>query len=208
MRSIQLHGALADKYGSLWTLDVKTPAEALRAINANRPGFLHHIYHSADDGVAYRILLDGRDMEVDELTGPFGRETFHLVPVVMGAGDGRNIAKAVVGAIIAVVAIALAPASGGGSLGLAKPAIFGLSYGTIALFGVSLALSGISGILANAMAPENTDKPANKPSYAFNGPVNTIAQGGCVPVGYGELIVGSYVISGGIETQPLALGVE
>ena len=36
-------------------------------------------------------------------------------------------------------------------------------------------------------------------SYFFNGPENTTREGGPVPVGYGELLVGSQVISASYE---------
>jgi predicted phage tail protein len=45
--------------------------------------------------------------------------------------------------------------------------------------------------------------PENKPSFLFDGPVNTIAQGHPVPVGYGEMYVGSAVISAGIVTEEI-----
>lgn len=42
------------------------------------------------------------------------------------------------------------------------------------------------------------DSAENKPSYNFNGAVNTTAQGNPVPLGYGRMIIGSAVISAGI----------
>ncbi|MEL4893531.1 hypothetical protein PQU63_18765 [Xanthomonas protegens] len=48
------------------------------------------------------------------------------------------------------------------------------------------------------------DSPANKLSYAFNGPVNTQAQGNPVPVAYGDTWCGSAVISGGIFAKDQA----
>ncbi len=41
----------------------------------------------------------------------------------------------------------------------------------------------------------------NLPSYTFNGPINTTAQGNPVPLGYGRMIVGSAVISAGITAD-------
>jgi len=40
-------------------------------------------------------------------------------------------------------------------------------------------------------------------SYVFNGAVNTTAQGHPVPVGYGRMIVGSAVISAGIDVDEI-----
>ena len=45
------------------------------------------------------------------------------------------------------------------------------------------------------------DSPNNRPSYSFNGAVNTSVQGGCVGLLYGRMIVGSSVISAGIYSQ-------
>lgn len=45
------------------------------------------------------------------------------------------------------------------------------------------------------------DSPQNQASYVFNGPVNTTAQGGPVPVLYGELEIGSAVASAGIYAE-------
>jgi predicted phage tail protein len=45
------------------------------------------------------------------------------------------------------------------------------------------------------------DSAANSASYVFNGPVNTEAQGGCVPLLYGELEIGSAVGSAGIYAE-------
>ena len=52
-------------------------------------------------------------------------------------------------------------------------------------------------------ATEPSERPENKPSYSFNGAVNTTAQGHPVPVGYGRLIVGSAVISAGIDVDEI-----
>lgn len=45
------------------------------------------------------------------------------------------------------------------------------------------------------------DAPDSTPSYAFSGPVNTQAQGHCVPVLYGRGWVGSAVISAGMDIK-------
>ena len=45
------------------------------------------------------------------------------------------------------------------------------------------------------------DRPENGASYNFNGPVNTSAQGGPVPLLYGRMIIGSATISAGIYSE-------
>lgn len=45
------------------------------------------------------------------------------------------------------------------------------------------------------------ESPDNKPSYAFGGPVNSIAQGNPVPLGYGKRRIGGALISAGIHAE-------
>ena len=66
------------------------------------------------------------------------------------------------------------------------------------------------GGLAQFLAPTPTvDSPAafepadQKPSFLFNGPVNTSAQGSVIPVVYGTMLCGSVVVASGIETEDL-----
>lgn len=211
MKTVILAGELGKRFGRSWRLDVSSPAEALRAIEANRPGFFAHLAASGDRGVGYRVLLGHRtpaqpadpsavrgrtlqvrDIDPAELRGPFAGERLILAPVVCGASsDSTNWGKVIVGAILVAAAI---------YFGDYIDAL-GLSAGTVGMFGVSLMASGVSGLLAKSAETMDANPVERKPSYLFNGPVNTIAQGGCVPVGYGRLTVGSQVISGGIRVD-------
>jgi predicted phage tail protein len=54
------------------------------------------------------------------------------------------------------------------------------------------------------------DRPDNAPSYTFSGAVNTQAQGNPIPLLYGRMIVGSAVVSAGINAEdysPVSSGV-
>ena len=51
MKKVYLHGGLSDGIRSEWELNVRTPAEAIRAINVNCLGILiENIYRLADEG--------------------------------------------------------------------------------------------------------------------------------------------------------------
>jgi Bacteriophage lambda tail assembly protein I. len=62
MKIIKLLGDL-QAFREEWELDVRTPGEALRAIEANRPGFL-----SACDAGDYAVIL------VDQINPDFSRQ--------------------------------------------------------------------------------------------------------------------------------------
>lgn len=179
MRSIYLHGDLGKRYGRKWRLDVRTPVEAFRAIEVNAPGFMDYVRESAQSGVGYRVFIGADEVDdVQRLNGPTSRESYRVVPVIGGAAEG----------FAAVVAFFEA-----------------LTWQQVVGYIVTTAISyGISAALAPSPKTNASDRerPENKPSYMFNGPVNVIAQGHPVPVGYGRMIVGSQVISAAINNVP------
>jgi len=212
LKRIRLHGELGQIYGEEWSLAVQTPAEAVFAINVNRPGFTKHLVESAGDGVGYRILLDDQELAPEALGHPFSQEVFHVVPVLQGAGsNGKAVGKIVIGAAIAIASMGVGMAAYGGGAAaigtvaaegamgaaMAETALLGMSYGTIALMGASLVFGGVSQLLAPT--PQASAASSTSGSYGFSGPQNVTAQGGPIPIGYGELMVGSVVISAGIR---------
>ena len=198
MKTITLHGELGQLFGESWSLDVSSPAEVIRALSANCPGFIKHLADSQGRGVAYRVLLDERTLGEDDIAAPFSQEHIHLVPVVVGAGSGKGVAGIILGA-------ALIYASGGlGSLG--GTVLFGST--TVASvagnIGVSLVIGGLASVLVGTPKQRDisaSDSPAARDSYNFSGPANGIAQGGAVPIGYGRVLCGSQRISLGITTE-------
>jgi len=199
MKRIRLHGDLATKFGAEWNLDVRSPAEALRAIQANRPGLLAHIMESDKQGVGYRIIAGERDLDEAGLVSPFGRETLHIVPVIGGAKKG-GLGMIILGAAVIFMTMGNATVLIAGASGTGAGAVTVASLGFN--IGVGLILGGISQMLVKTpQAPAAQDRPEDKPSHFFSGPVNSGRQGSAIPVGYGRLLVGSIPISGGFTTE-------
>ena len=192
MKTIILLGELGRRYGRKHTLDVKTPAEAVRALCANFKDFSAFVSSSAERNVGYRVLNMRDDVPLDELHNPAGRR-ITIAPVVAGAGG--PLGRIILGAALIAFAIINPP--------LAATVLFGTTtIGTVAFgIGVSLALGGVAQLLAPQPSIPKEEK--NNPSYVFNGAVNTTAQGQTVPVGYGRMIVGSAVISAGISVEDI-----
>ena len=116
-----------------------------------------------------------------------------------GGGGGKAAQGGMAGAkmvLMIFMSVMLAPVSGGGSLGLLAailPAILGL----VAL-GVSMLLMKPPPMVSpQVIANPSADFEASpgggggEPSYTFSGPVNTVGEGGPIPIGYGRLIIGS-----------------
>jgi predicted phage tail protein len=199
MKTVVLHGELAEKFGAEWKLNVSSAAEAVRAIEANHPGFAQHIIDSDKQGVGYRVIVGEAPITVEEIPAPFSnRETLQIVPVIGGSKSG----------IFGIIAgIALIVASFIPGLNVAVWAGMSTTWASLAFsIGTSLLLGGVSQMLAgNPDTPKQDQAQAfeDKPSYYFNGAAESTNQGAPVAVGYGELIVGSHPISRGFEAENL-----
>jgi predicted phage tail protein len=192
-----LYGKLGATYGKVHRYDVISPAQAVKALSVTLKGFKQ----SFIDGGHYRILVGGKnELNIDEVSNPMSNsETIRIVPVVAGAG---GLGKVILGAALIYFSGGLA-AGLGGAYG-ATAATTATIASSITGIGVSLVLGGVSQMLFSPQAaPDSGERPENKPSFIFNGAVNTTRQGNPVPICYGRMIVGSQVISAGLSVVQL-----
>jgi len=192
LRKIKLYGKLAKFVGHrILEADVATAAEAVRFLVANWPELERHM---ADQH--YRVSVGTYDLDLEELHDPAGQQEIKIVPVMAGAGGAAGRI------ILGVLLIAGAFFTGGatlGLLGLAAP----VALSSVLLFaGATLVLGGVAQLLTPTPKVPTGPDTQNDPrkSYSFSGIQNTSRQGVPVPIVYGETIVGSVVISAGIDT--------
>lgn len=196
LRKIKLYGRLAKFIGHrVLEADVSTAAEAVRFLLANWPELEKHMVDQH-----YRVSTGGTDISEDELHYPASRD-IKIIPVIAGAGaTGRIIAGAALLLLsFAVIGPALAAGVWAGAIGYgAATAILNASI----FLGASLVLGGVAQLLTPTprvnQGPDTQDDP--RKSYSFSGIQNTSRQGVPVPIVYGETVVGSIVISAGIDT--------
>jgi predicted phage tail protein len=202
LRKIKLYGKLAKFIGHrVLEADVATAAEAVRFLLANWPELEAHMSDQH-----YRVSIGTYDLIAEELHHPAGAAPISFVPVVAGAGAvGRIIAGiALIALAIALPGIGLAAGAKGAAV------IFGTTFSSISLgigfAGLSLVLGGVAQLLTpTPKVPQGADKQDDpRKSYSFSGIQNTSRQGVPVPIVYGETIVGSVVISAGIDTVQVA----
>lgn len=190
--NVRLYGQLGSKFGRVHRLAVASVAEAVRALGCQLPGFNAFLAKSKDIGLGYAVFYGKRNLNEEQLRDPVGGEDIRIAPIILGSKNGGwlNIILGVVLIVVGVIMNIYAPGSG---MFLIK-------------MGVGLIVSGIVQLLTPVPKGRSAnDKPENQPSYAFNGPLNTQAQGNPVPVLYGELIVGSAVLSAGITAKDQAI---
>lgn len=204
MKTIILNGQLGKLFGKRHQLNVSTAAEAVRALVANFPGIEKYLIETK--GVGYRVRADA-PVTIKEFHHPAGGPRITITPVITGAGGG-GFGQILLGAAI----IGAAFFTGGASLGFTglfglTPVLTTTALGSMALgIGASLVLGGIAQMISPTPKSEApAERPENMPSYTFNGPVNTTAQGQPVPIGYGRMIVGGAVISAGITTEEIPI---
>lgn len=210
MRNVYLYGHLREKYGPEHQFEIASVAEAVRAFEANYPGFISDLR----DG-RYELVkgpdLNGDRLPEEMLTFHLGRDDLHIMPVVEGSGGdtGKGILTAVLGVAIVATAVFTAGASGAAmgsaifAQGSTGAAIFGgMTYTQLAIMGGALALGGV--FQALTPTPQASyDAGEQKKSFIFNGATNAMEQGGPVPVVYGKFEIGSTMVSGGMTVEDI-----
>lgn len=191
LTTVRLDGVMGKKFGKSWELAVSSPAEALRMIEANRPGLRAWVVANQAKYDAYRIVCvfeNGREEILDEDTFPIHRgqlKSIRFTPVVSGASG--SIGKIVVGALL-IAASFIAPTA-------ISPYLFNI--------GASLILGGIIETLSPRPKTQNSNGE-DISSFYFDGPVNTDRQGAPVPLIYGRVMAGSHPISASINIDEVA----
>lgn len=190
IRTVRLYGRLGARFGRVFRLAVSSPVEAVRALCVQVEGFRRELATSHERGIRYACFVGRRNIGEAELELPPGRDDIRIAPVLAGAKQS-GLFQTILGAAI----LAVAYFNPGGFLtGPMVTAAYGM--------GASMALGGVVQMLSPQQAGLSVrDSPDNGTSYNFNGPVNTSAQGNPVPLLYGEMVVGSAVISAGIYAE-------
>jgi predicted phage tail protein len=202
MITVNLHGKLGKDLGESWELDVSTVAEALKAIDSNTRKLRQWLINYKDE-YEYEILVDNQNLFSESSDHKSIEEikkselfldiknkikTIEIIPSIIGSGGG--LGKVLLGGLAIVGAIAIAVFTP-----YLLPAV------AIGFAGLGLIAAGTSELLskpppsvpftAQQINPIDGQGEAGGPtSYLFNGPVNTVGEGGPVPIGYGELLIG------------------
>lgn len=195
MNTIHLHGQIGRDYGAIHELEVASPREALRALLLTLDGLADQIKEGT-----WRVVrgsqVAGAHLDEKMLDVALGEEDLHIIPAIRGEG-GNGAGKIIVG----VVMVAAAFFTGGATL-----AAWGAMATGMAVMGGALIMGGIAQMSAQ-MPATDVDQRAkdNQESFLFDGPVNVTAQGGPVNLVYGEMIVGSTVISSGLTAEDIPI---
>jgi len=193
MTRILLSGSLAKACGRehFKKLETGTTSEAFSALKHTVDGFEDFIRDSARRGQRYAIFRNRVNIGENGFTLS-GTAEIRIVPVVSGSKNG-GLFQTVLGVALIVVGVVATPFSG--PIG-----------GALVSLGIAMTIGGVVQMLSPTPKTQNQEDQAgteNKPSYLFNGAFNSTQQGLPVPVVYGEMLVGSTVVSVGTWAEAI-----
>ena len=234
---VRLLGDLGERYGAEHTYyDLRTPADAVKLLCINIPELQEELIHAHDHGIGYRLIQADTDLGYEDLHLPIGSNDLILTPVITGSGGSTG--QILVGVGLVAFSI-LTAGAGAGFLGLGAGLTAGTftlgSAASVAIgaIGASLILGGVSQMLspqptipslsgANRLSSAestSTDGPQSvvrgtdgRQSYAYTGAANTVGVGATIPVAYGDVLIGSHLLSANVdvtdESDPLRTAIK
>lgn len=195
LREIRLYGKLAKFIGQrVLHADVASAAEAIRFLLANWPELERHMANQH-----YKVCVGDAALDENELAHPIGQQVIKIIPVVAGASIWGSIGKILLGIALVAFAYFAFPAIAAAVLPFTQTAInisYGIAMGLVGI-GASIALAGVAGLLTPV--PKMGDSNDPRKSYSFSGVQNVSRQGVPCPIVFGEALVGSVVVSAGID---------
>lgn len=189
VKKIRLHGVLGERFGRVHYYSVGSPKEAIKALCVMIPGFQKFMLESKEYGLTFSIFEGKRNLTNDELSMQANGADIRIAPIIIGSKNA-GVFQTILGAVLVAAGFALSFTF----LAPASPFLY-MTGASMMLGGVVQMLSPMDGGLSARESPDN------KPSYAFGGPVNSIAQGNPVPILYGKRRIGGAIISAGIYAE-------
>mgnify|MGYP003130789708 FL=1 len=202
LRKLKLYGELAKFVGHKeFEIQVDSLAKAVSFLVNNFPQVEKYM-----NPQYYQVKVGNYAVDKEEIHHPIGQEDIHIVPVISGAGRGTG--KILLGAALIAGAFMFSPMTFGSftAKGIAAGATPFAKVGFLAkaslYLGTSLVLSGVSDMLFPLPKPQEFKSEQDPQlSFSFSGTQNTSRAGTPVPIVYGEIVTGSVVISGAVDTQ-------
>ncbi len=184
---ISFHGSLKE-YGQ-FNIHAPTPAQALSIVFAQMPELAQKIRQGA-----YKVFFDGSRLDEREFEHRAHwqgtAQHIRIVPVLEGAkNDG--VGKIVLGVVLIGAAILTSGVLAGAGLAALTGGMSGLAF----KLGVGLVLAGVGSLLAPKEKEVESPDDIDTESFAWNGPSTRTGQGHPLPMIYGHVRTGGYLIN-------------
>ena len=174
---IILHGKLSKLYGKEFTFsNIRKPMDVLDALQTRIPGIKKYIVKESKQGTHYELLVNNEAQNMSDFATMKKIETVDIVPCIYGQ--------------LELIILGL--------LGLGYAAtLSGFAAIFVAVLSIGLIIAGIVYLLTTIPEEEpnqNITAQIKNSSFLFQTPQNVTSQGSPVPITYGRLRVGSYVV--------------
>tara|TARA_B100000424_G_C22756088_1_gene408238 strand:- start:20 stop:682 length:663 start_codon:yes stop_codon:yes gene_type:complete len=210
LRKLKLYGELAEFIGHReFEIKVDNLSKAVSFLVNNFPQIEKYM-----NPKYYQVKVGNYSISEEEINFPIGQEDIHFIPVISGAGGSTGrilLGAALIGAsflfpgagMFGTVSASGKIAAGTTMTGFTAGSAFMTGVGTLtSAVGASLVLSGVSEMLFPLPKFEGFSSEQDPQlSFSFSGTQNTSRAGTPVPLVFGEIITGSVVISGAVDTQ-------
>jgi predicted phage tail protein len=190
MNKIVLHGFL-EKYGKEYEFDVPSLSDCLRMLFMNFPSIRKEIRDEHFHVVKGESYENAEDLKLNDnkyiAKLKESNQTFHIMPVLDGGKGG--FFQAILGVVL---------------LGISY--VFPVTAPFLVPAGIGLLAGGVIQMLTPTPSiPDysSSERPEDRASYIFNGPLNRQEQGGPIPLIYGRCLVGSIIASVSIVNEDL-----
>ena len=197
LRKLKLYGELAEFVGHKeFEIQVDSLAKAVSFLINNFPQVEKYM-----NPKYYQVKVGNYAVNENEIHHPIGQEDIHIVPVISGAGRG-GLGKILLGAALIAGAFLLPGSMAVTGFNFTTGLTGGFLGKSMVYLGASLVLSGVTEMLFPLPKPQEFKSEQDPQlSFSFSGTQNTSRAGTPVPIVYGEIVTGSVVISGAIDTQ-------
>ena len=195
MTRIYIHGKLGKIFGEYHELDISRKMDVVNAIDANRKGFKKTILSSFAKDIHFDLVDPNGSKEefssVDEYLSQPAPEELHIVASICGSGPVIAIVMKVGAAVAKVASVVSGFLTGGSFLG-------NLAMGIL--------MEGIQMLLTpkpKGPASQQIQSKIDQASYLFSSLENQAVQGFPIPMLYGELRVGSSIVSVNVLSEDI-----
>jgi len=197
LRKIRIYGTLRKFCGqSSFEAVINKPKDVFSFLKVNFPDLESHMGNQL-----YKIKVNGKTLENLDINM---HGDIQVIPLVIGAGRDtfKNILKIGIGLVIYYYTGGSLPFFGEVGRELIKNEFLNSVVGII---GQTLAFQGANSLLGGGedySNPQEIDQsdPNLRASYSFSNINNVATAGTPIPIIYGEILVGSIIISSGVDT--------
>ena len=189
-KRIKVYGTLRKFLGQAeFKVDLNTPREAISFLKCNFKGIEEHMARQ------HYTIQCGKKVITKDLLNLNTEEDIRIIPIVHG-----NFLPILLGAGALFGSSAIAATTFGSTL------LGGIITSALTSIGTSMVIDGVTSMLSpqqnnlSASGQDALDPAALASNYSFTGLTNISRAGIPVNLAYGEILVGSIVVSNGVDT--------